>query len=582
MKQRMKYIIFVILIFLVTSLGNVVYGDNVIGYFPPKPKDVTVLVSKPNITMQLILNNNTIEAMDMKLNGNKVDARYDEASERIVYVPEKPLHPGQYKVDLSITLTGWKPVSHSWQFTVSENAVEQLSAPTEEQKQVLNYANRYRQFLGLKEFTLNRALNSAAMAHANYMAINKKTTHDEFINDKGFIGTKVYNRVSVFGYVESDVSENVASGQPNYQTAIDGLMDAPYHRLSWLNPFLTELGYGVKDKYYAFNFGGSRKGRDKIVVYPLEGQENVPVSWDGNETPNPLRIHNKTGTVGYPISLSYFSEKSIAKLTIQKVNVANSRGYNVYTYLNTPARDEHLQDSILIIPSKPLAKGEKYKVIVKGTVEFQDKTVQRIDKTWHFTTIAAEENKNAWMENMLYEDIDGHWAKNEIIELGKKQIVSPKIGKLYKPEDKVTRAEFTEFVVNALGIPVKDYEGIFKDVKEHTNKAVYIEAAYRAGLVKGVGDHQFAPNRRITREEMAVLVMQAYAKKGNMENIRRLGLLSFLDNKDVSPWATKDVKAVYKLGIMKGRVAGKFSPKEDASRAEAAVVIKKLLEKISL
>ncbi|WZL73794.1 S-layer homology domain-containing protein [Clostridiaceae bacterium 35-E11] len=581
MKHSIKYSVLVILIVLAANFGNVVYGDNGIGYFPPKPKDIKVLVSKPSITMQLVLNNNTIEAIEMRLNGNKVDAKYEKESQRIVYLPNKPLSPGQYKVDLSINLTGWKPITHSWQFTVSENAVEQLSAPTEEQKQVRNYANRYRQFLGLKEFTLNKSLNSAAMAHSNYMAINKKTTHDEFINDKGFVGTKAYNRVSVFGYVESEISENVSSGQSNYQESIDGLMDAPYHRLSWLNPFFTELGYGVKDKYYTFNFGGSRKGADKIVVYPVDGQQNVPVSWNGNETPNPLRIHNKTGTVGYPISLSYFTEKTIEKVFVEKVNVANSRGYNTPIYLNTPQRDAHLQDSILIIPSRPLTKNETYKVIVKGKILFEDKSEQRIDKTWKFTTIASEENKNAWMKDMLYEDIDKHWAKNDILELGKKQIVSPKSGKLYKPDDKVTRAEFTEFIVNALGIQTKAYEGIFKDVNQHTNKAVYIEAAYRAGLVKGVGDYHFAPSRSITREEMAVLIMKAYTEKGNMENIRRLGLLSFLDNKDVSSWATKDVKAVYKLGIMRGREEGKFSPKDDASRAEAAVVIKKLLEKIS-
>ncbi|QEK13099.1 hypothetical protein FQB35_12645 [Crassaminicella thermophila] len=580
MKNKVKYIFLMLLFIIISSVYTIAYADNVIGYFPPQPKDVTVLVSKPSISMQLVLNNNVVKEIDMKLNGNKVAAEYDQRFQTISYKPVNPLKPGQYKVDLNIVLEDQKMIKESWQFIVSENAVDELSKPTEEQKKVINYANRYRRFLGLKEFSLNDSLNAAAMGHSNYMAINKKLIHQEFSNDKGFTGTESYSRAGAFGYVGSYMSENVSFGQKDYKEAIDALMDAPYHRLVWINPFFVDLGYGEKEKYYTFTFGGKKTLEDKLVVYPIKDQEDVPTSWDGNEIPNPLRFYTKKDMVGYPISLSYFSKKNIKKFILEKATLKNSKGSIVDTYINTPTKDEKLQESILIIPSNPLAKGEKYTVSVKGSILFDDQTTVEINKTWNFTTVVEENDKNGWMKKFIYDDIKDHWAQKDILYLGEKGIVSPKQNNLYKPNDKITRAEFAEFVVNVLGLQTKPYEGIFKDVKENTNKAVYIEAAFREGIVKGLGDGNFQPNRTIKREEIAALVMRAYEKKGNLHKIKQLPLLSFVDQKDISSWALKDVKGAYELGIIKGRDTGEFAPKDFATRAEAAVMIMRLLEKL--
>lgn len=580
MKNKFKYILLMSIILLISGILTISYAENAPGYFPPQPKDITVLVSRPNISMQLILNNNKVKEMTMKLNGHLVNAKYDESMQTISYKPENPLKPGSYKVDLSVNLEGWQPISQSWQFRVSENAVDELPSVTDEQKKVLNYSNRYRNFLGISEFKLNDSLNASAMAHTNYMTINNKLTHNEFTNDKGFTGIEPYNRVVAFGYTGSNVSENISSGQKDYKEAIDGLMDAPYHRLAWINPYLIDLGYGAKDKYYTFNFGGNTASKDKMIVYPKEGQTDVAISWDGNETPNPLRFYEKSGKVGYPISLSYFSKNNIEKLTIEKATLKNSEGNIVDIYMNTPEKDDKLKDSILIIPSKPLEKDEKYTVFVRIKILFNNNVAKEINKTWKFTTETEEKDKNGWMKKFIYKDIDGHWAQKYISDLSEEGIITSKENNLYKPNDKITRAEFTEFIVKALGIKTKDHQVIFKDVNKNTKKALYIEAAYREGIIKGMGDGTFHPNRTIKREEIAALIIKAYEKKGDLQRIKQLPALSFKDKDDISPWAVKYVKAAYELGIIKGRDTGEFSPKDFASRAEAAVIVKKLLEQI--
>ncbi|WP_053955827.1 S-layer homology domain-containing protein [Inediibacterium massiliense] len=576
MKNKMYIIVWILLIGIWIK-GVVGYGQDTIGYFPPQPKDVNVLVMRPNISMQLIVNDYKVQEIDMKLNGKKVDAQYDRKKQAVFYQPDKNLSPGFYKVDLRIVIEGFKPIVQSWQFAISKNAVKELQTPSDEQKRVVNYSNRYRKFLKLPEFQVSDALNAAAMAHSNYMSINKKLIHDEFNNDKGFIGVEPYKRAGAFGYMGSYIEENLSLGQKNYKEAIDDLIDAPYHRLSFINPDFIHIGYGKKDSYYTFDFGGEKNCQDTIKVYPMEEQKYVDIWWEQEETPNPLRIHNKKGKVGYPISLSYFGKNNIKEIVIEKATLKNKKNNLVEIYLNTPQNDDKLSNSILIIPTRSLEKNEKYNVYVKGKIIFQDGKSKGIEKKWSFQTVTNEKDKNKWMKDFIYDDIKNHWAKAFIIELGEKEIITSKVNNLYKPDDFITRGEFAEFIVNALEIATKPYKGVFKDVRKNTQKNTYIEAAFHNGIIKGMGDGTFHPNDAITREEMAVMIIKAYEKKNSSLKIKKYSL-AFKDEKKISSWAYKYVKIAYELGIIKGRDKKEFAPQDFASRGEAAVMIKKLLE----
>ena len=579
MRRKTIFVIMIALMILMSGFYYIAHGDNSVGFYPPQPKDVSVLVSKPTISMQFILNGNKIKTMDMQINNKKVEVRFDDENQTVYYIPQESLTPGTYKVDLSVNIEGWtKPITQSWQFTVSDKAMEELPPPNNEQKQALNYANIYRKYLGLKELKFNSSLNAAAMAHSNYMAANKTTTHDEFSSRPGFTGITPYNRAAAFGYTGGYVAENVSSGQRDYKEAIDELFLAPYHRLMWVNPFLKDFGYGSKDKYYTFDLGGKKGGEDQMIIYPLDKQTDVPISWDGNETPNPLRLHSKQGTVGYPITLSYFTDKNIEKFTIEKANLTDSKGSTIRTFLNQPVQDKNLTESIIIIPADPLATGEKYTVTVKGRIHFQDQTSTALDRTWSFTTATSEVVQNGWKTSYLYEDIGSHWAKDIVVELLKNQIITAKTEDAFKPNDRITRGEFAEFIVNAMGFQTRPYEGSFKDVPSSNLKAVFIESAYREGIIKGLGNEIFAPNRLINREEMAVMVAKAYEKRKGTNALQSMPVLTFADHNQISDWALEAVKSASHLGIVKGRGNNRFEPKASATRAEASVMIKKMLD----
>lgn len=50
------------------------------------------------------------------------------------------------------------------------------------------------------------------------------------------------------------------------------------------------------------------------------------------------------------------------------------------------------------------------------------------------------------------------------------------------------------------------------------------------------------------------------------------------DRTDIAPWAEADVALAYHLGMLKGRSDSAYEPLADATRLEAVVALKRLLE----
>ena len=75
---------------------------------------------------------------------------------------------------------------------------------------------------------------------------------------------------------------------------------------------------------------------------------------------------------------------------------------------------------------------------------------------------------------------------------------------------------------------------------------------------------------------MTKIISQAY-KLNKMLTLPENSELYFTDNSDISSWATEYVKSAVYLGIIQGMDDGSFKPAKNATRAEAAVCIIRLL-----
>jgi hypothetical protein len=102
-----------------------------------------------------------------------------------------------------------------------------------------------------------------------------------------------------------------------------------------------------------------------------------------------------------------------------------------------------------------------------------------------------------------------------------------------------------------------------------------VNAAASAGIVYGIGDNLFAPNALVTREQMAVMVAKAMGTKAPAVNGTELS--AFSDSSTVDSWAVSGMEEAVKAGIVSGMTADTLAPLANATRAQAAAMIYKML-----
>ncbi|MFF2017615.1 S-layer homology domain-containing protein [Paenibacillus sp. NPDC058177] len=178
---------------------------------------------------------------------------------------------------------------------------------------------------------------------------------------------------------------------------------------------------------------------------------------------------------------------------------------------------------------------------------------------------------------VTFTDVTGHWAKAEIERLASRLIVNGQSAGQFVPNGTVSRAEFAAMLVRSLDLqPGKTAGASFSDVPAAAWYAESAKIAAQLGLVQGYEDGSFRPNASITREQMAVMAARALKLLNAAESTGKAAA-SFKDADSISYWATEAVDLLTATGIMKGQTADSFAPGKNTSRAEAAVILTRVL-----
>ncbi|WP_231506218.1 S-layer homology domain-containing protein [Paenibacillus sp. UNC451MF] len=176
-----------------------------------------------------------------------------------------------------------------------------------------------------------------------------------------------------------------------------------------------------------------------------------------------------------------------------------------------------------------------------------------------------------------FADLKGHWAKDDVELLASKLVVKGMTDIGFAPDNRITRAEFAAILIRSLGLS-ENSSSKFSDVKANDWYAGVVGAASNAGLVDGYEDGTFKPEANITREQMAVMVARAITAAGRKAAADSKVLASFTDSNTISGWAKDAVAQAVNAGIINGMTEHTFVPGQNASRAEAAVMMKRLLQ----
>lgn len=166
------------------------------------------------------------------------------------------------------------------------------------------------------------------------------------------------------------------------------------------------------------------------------------------------------------------------------------------------------------------------------------------------------------------------WAAADINALAAAGIVNGVSATEFNPTANVTREQFVKMIVGALGLDIIDTTVTFNDVDAKAYYAPYVATAVQNGIVKGVSDEWFGVGENITREDMATIIYRALGLTGT-------NLPAFADAADIAGYAQPAVAELATLGVITGYEDGTFAPKANATRAEAAVVINRVLTIVS-
>lgn len=173
-----------------------------------------------------------------------------------------------------------------------------------------------------------------------------------------------------------------------------------------------------------------------------------------------------------------------------------------------------------------------------------------------------------------FDDIDHvTWANDAINQLKKKGIINGISDREFAPDLYVTREEFAAMTVRAFGLPIVSERGnLFVDVLDGAWYNSAVTAAYAAGIIKGKADGSFGVGEEITREDMAVMLYRASALKGTSNTV-------FKDKNAISDYASEAVESLSSAGVINGDGDGFFNPLYAATRAEAAVMIYRIINR---
>ncbi len=177
-----------------------------------------------------------------------------------------------------------------------------------------------------------------------------------------------------------------------------------------------------------------------------------------------------------------------------------------------------------------------------------------------------------------YDDTKNHWAKDYIDYVAGRGLITGSMENTFSPNEKMTRGMLVTALGRLAGVNSKDYDtNSFSDVQKDSTYRPYIEWAYSKGIVYGIGDGTFAPDKSITREEMAV-IFERYAKATGYNIPASREASTYADKENIGSEYRSAVTAMQQSGIMMGIDGNKFNPKGTATRAEVSAMLSRYIK----
>ncbi|MNY36097.1 Endo-1,4-beta-xylanase A precursor [compost metagenome] len=119
----------------------------------------------------------------------------------------------------------------------------------------------------------------------------------------------------------------------------------------------------------------------------------------------------------------------------------------------------------------------------------------------------------------------------------------------------------------------------FTDIHPTDWYAQMVNTAATAGLIEGYDDGTFRPLQQVTREQMAAMINRTIQITGSQQESYAQDsiLMPFSDQHAIDNWARDAMAFTLQKGLIQGVTETQLNPNASATRAQAAVMLKRLL-----
>ncbi|MBD3921762.1 S-layer homology domain-containing protein [Paenibacillus sp. PR3] len=286
---------------------------------------------------------------------------------------------------------------------------------------------------------------------------------------------------------------------------------------------------------------------------------------------------NLTDVYGFELQMSFDdkllryekSASAIAGFSVPPKDASGDKLLYAHTKIGKSAGESGTVE-LAIFTFTALDKTAELAVVTLDNVKLVNSDLKSTEAAVNVSTIIPIQAVEEAMP-IRFTDLNGHWANNAIVRAATMGIVNGYADGTFRPDNKITRAEFTAMITRAFELKAITV-GVtpeFADAAQLPGWArTAIAEASAAGIITGYSDHTFRPNQLITRTEMAVIIVRVLELPQDAS-----GKPTFADSDSIPAWARPSIAVAVEAGIIKGSSGNQFLPKGNASRAEAVTVI---------
>lgn len=293
-------------------------------------------------------------------------------------------------------------------------------------------------------------------------------------------------------------------------------------------------------------------------------------AYDGSQTIAPktdfttVKVQQRSSGGGEPAKPSFPVKISNSGDGVAKVDKSYASAGNKVTITVTPGRNATVQ-----------------RITVTDEDGQRLKLTENRDGTYSFTMPSGAANVYVRFSGsgLPFADVpSGSWYYDDIAYVYDAGLMTGLTATTFGPNLSTTRGMIVTILWRMENEPAAKHGCPFADVRRGSYYEQAIAWASENGIVTGFDASTFAPDRAITREQLAAILFRFAAYRGMDAVTLRENLSSFQDQAAISAYAVSALNWAVGEGLMQG-TGDKLEPTGSATRAQVAAMLRRFIQR---